>query len=146
MSDEKPMNEMLRPEQIRRWLLFFGSVRWTVTEKQREPLWMIMGQDPKLWFSVSRCTEGCNPFVPEVQEVANVLLGSRDKVLGRLRAAAIAQLNVVATFSTGYFLSQKAQEPKAASLLFPFGDESRKGKESYEIDKAQWKGRQEWRV
>lgn len=57
----------------------------------------------------------------EVQEVANVLLGSRDKVLGRLRAAAIAQLNVVATFSTGYFLSQKAQEPKAASLLFPSG-------------------------
>lgn len=59
--------------------------------------------------------------MPEVQEVANVLLGSRDKVLGRLRAAAIAQLNVVATFSTGYFLSQKAQEPKAASLLFPSG-------------------------
>ena len=59
--------------------------------------------------------------MPEVQEVANVLLGSRDKVLGRLRAAAIAQLNVVATFSTGYFLSQKAQESKAASLLFPSG-------------------------
>ena len=59
--------------------------------------------------------------MPEVQEVANVLLGSRDKVLGRLRAAAIAQLNVVATFSTGYFLSQKAQEQEAASLLFPSG-------------------------
>lgn len=115
------MNEMLRPEQIRRWLLFFGIVRWTVAEKQREPLWKVKGQNLKLWFSMSKSTEGCNPFVPEVQEVANVLLGSRDKVLGRLRAAAIAQLNVVATFSTGYFLSQKAQEPEAASLLFPSG-------------------------
>ena len=37
-------------------------------------------------------------------------------VLSRLRAAAIAQLNGVAPFSTGYFLSQKAQEQQAASL------------------------------
>lgn len=44
MSDEKPMNEMLRPEQIRHWLLFFRSVRWTVAEKQREPLWKVRGR------------------------------------------------------------------------------------------------------
>ncbi len=72
-SDEKPMNEMIRPEQIRRW------------------------------FSMSRSREGCNPFVSEVQEVVNVLLGARDKVLGRLRVAAIVQLNGASPFSTRYY-------------------------------------------
>ena len=36
-------------------------------------------------------TEGGESFVPEVQEVANVLLGLRGEALSRLRAAAIAQ-------------------------------------------------------
>ncbi len=58
---------------------------------------------------MSRCTEGCNPFVPEVQEVANVPLGSRDKVL--------AQLRDVSSLSTGYFLTIKAGF-MAASLQF----------------------------
>ena len=44
----------------------------------------------------------------EVQEVENILLGSRDKVPGRLRAAAIAQLRDVSSLSTGYFLTIKA--------------------------------------
>lgn len=43
----------------------------------------------------------------EVQEVANILLGSRDKVPGRLRAAAIVQLRDVSSLSTGYFLTIK---------------------------------------
>ena len=46
--------------------------------------------------------------MPKVQEVANILLGSRDKVPGRLRAAAIAQLRDVSSLSTGYFLTIKA--------------------------------------
>ena len=64
-----------------------------------------------------RCTEGCNPFVQKVQEAANILLGSRDKVPGRLRAAAIAQLRDVSSLSTGYFLTIKAGF-MAASLQF----------------------------
>ena len=66
---------------------------------------------------MSRCTEGCNPFVLEVQEVANILLGSRDKVPGRSRVAAIAQLRDVSSLSTGYFLTIKAGFI-AASLQF----------------------------
>lgn len=76
-----------------------------------------MGQNQKHRISVNGCAEGGNPFVPEVQEVANVLLGSRDNVSGRLRAAAIAQLRDVSSLSTGYFLTIKAGF-MAASLLF----------------------------
>ncbi|GBU04782.1 hypothetical protein FAEUMB_13230 [Faecalimonas umbilicata] len=53
----------------------------------------------------------------EVQEVANILLGSRDKVPGRLRAAAIAQLRDVSSLSTRYFLTIKTGL-MAASLQF----------------------------
>lgn len=31
------------------------------------------GQNQELRILLSRCTEGCNPFVPKVQEVANIL-------------------------------------------------------------------------
>ena len=55
--------------------------------------------------------------MPKVQEVANILLGSRDKVPGRLRAAAIAQLRDVSSLNTGYFLTIKAGF-MAASLQF----------------------------
>lgn len=55
--------------------------------------------------------------MPKVQEVANILLGSRDKVPGRLRAAAIAQLRDVSSLSTGYLLTIKAGF-MAASLQF----------------------------
>ena len=55
--------------------------------------------------------------MPKVQEVANILLGSRDKVPGRLRAAAIAQLRDVSSLNTGYFLTIKAGFI-AASLQF----------------------------
>ena len=55
--------------------------------------------------------------MPKVQEVANVLLGSRDKVPGRLRAAAIAQLRDVSSLNTGYFLTIKTGF-MAASLQF----------------------------
>ena len=75
------------------------------------------GQNQELRILLSRCTEGCNPFVPEVQEVANILLGSRDKVPGRLRAAAIARLRDVSSLITGYFLTIKAGF-RAASLQF----------------------------
>ena len=75
------------------------------------------GQNQELRILLSRCTEGCNPFVPEVQEVANILLGSRDKVPGRSRVAAIAQLRDVSSLSTGYFLTIKAGF-MAASLQF----------------------------
>ena len=49
-SDEQPMNEMLRPEQIRHWLFFFGSIQWMVAEKQREPDAEIVGQDQSSGF------------------------------------------------------------------------------------------------
>ncbi len=55
--------------------------------------------------------------MPKVQEVANILLGSRDKVPGRSRVAAIAQLRDVSSLSTGYFLAIKAGF-MAASLQF----------------------------
>lgn len=43
---------------------------------------------------MSRCIEECNSFVPEVQEAANNLLGSRAKVLGRLRRYPLPGVNI----------------------------------------------------
>ena len=73
---------------------------------------MQKGQRQELRF-VCREYRGLEVLCAWIAKGGNTLLGLRGEALSRLRAAAIAQLNVVATFSTGYFLSQKAQEPKA---------------------------------
>ena len=105
--------------QLIAFVLLICKIFWLVhkSEKKRKSMWLITGQNQELWILLSRCTEGCNPFVPKVQEVANILLGSRDKVPGRLRAAAIAQLRDVSSLNTGYFLTIKAGF-MAASLQF----------------------------
>ena len=74
--------------------------------------------------------------MPEVQEVANVLLGSRDKDLGRLRAASIAQLRGISPLIP----VTENSEIKAASLLSPSGINLGKEKNN-ETDKAQWPSR-----
>ena len=65
--------------------------------------------------------EGCgSPVETSVRSAEAPTEPEARQRLSRLRAAAIAQLNGVAPFSTGYFLSQKAQECRQLRCRNPF--------------------------
>jgi hypothetical protein len=88
--------------------------------------------------------EGCgSPVETSVRSAEAPTEPEARQRLSRLRAAAIAQLNGVAPFSTGYFLPQKAQECKQLHCRNPSGGSNLKKEKVNETNKAQWKSREE---